>query len=91
MEVVVRGGGGGNSTVPQPQFRLTLCIRLATPGKLDGLLEDDKAVRGPGDSGEHGALRPQKPSRLIRDGEVRGSGIFISDTRYTVTTRMTLH
>ena len=28
---------------------------------------------------KHGALRPQKPLRLIRDGEVRGSGIFISN------------
>ena len=25
---------------------------------------------------KHGALRPQKPLRLIRDGEVEGSGIF---------------
>ena len=29
---------------------------------------------------KHGALRPQKPLRLIRDGEVGGSGIFISNT-----------
>ena len=28
---------------------------------------------------KHGALRPQTPLRLIRDGEVRGSGIFISN------------
>ena len=27
-----------------------------------------------------GVLRPQKPLRLIRDGEVRGSGNFISNT-----------
>ena len=26
------------------------------------------------------ALRPQKPLRLIRDGEVWGSGIFVSNT-----------
>ena len=26
---------------------------------------------------KHGALRPQKPLRLIRDGEVGGSGIYI--------------
>ena len=31
-------------------------------------------------SWKHGALRPQKPLRLIRDGEVGGSGIFISNT-----------
>ena len=29
---------------------------------------------------KHGALRPWKPFRLIRDGEVRGSGIFIANT-----------
>ena len=29
---------------------------------------------------KHWALRPQKPLRLIRDGEVGGSGIFISNT-----------
>ena len=41
---------------------------------------------------KHGALRPQKPLRLIRDGEAGGSGIlFVTPTRYTVTARMTLH
>ena len=29
---------------------------------------------------KHGALHPQKPERLIRDGKVEGSGIFISNT-----------
>ena len=29
---------------------------------------------------KHGALRPQKPFRLSRDGEVGGSGIFIFNT-----------
>ena len=29
---------------------------------------------------KHGALRPEKPSRLIRDREVGGSGISISNT-----------
>ena len=29
---------------------------------------------------KHGALRPQKPLRLIRDGQVGGSTIFISNT-----------
>ena len=38
------------------------------------------------------ALRPQKPLRLIRDGEVGGSGIiYLTPTRCTVTTRMILH
>ena len=29
---------------------------------------------------KHGALCPQKPLRLIRDGEVGGSGIFVPNT-----------
>ena len=38
------------------------------------------------------ALRPQKPLRLIRDGEVGGSGIiYLTPTRWTVTTRIILH
>ena len=43
-------------------------------------------------SRKHGAWRPQKPLRLIRYGEVGGSGIFfnLTSTRYTVTTRMIL-
>ena len=41
---------------------------------------------------KHLALRPQKPLRLIRDGKVGGSGIlYLTSTRYTVTTRMILH
>ena len=41
---------------------------------------------------KHGALRPQKPLRLLRDGEVGGSGIlYLTPTHYTVTTRMILH
>ena len=41
---------------------------------------------------KHGALRPQKPLRLIRDGEVGGSGILhLTPTPYTGTTRMILH
>ena len=42
---------------------------------------------------KHGALRPQKPLRLIRDGEVGGSGnLYLTPTRYAATTtRMTLH
>ena len=41
---------------------------------------------------KHWALRPQKPLRLIRDGEVGGSGIwYLTPTRYTVTTRMIVH
>ena len=33
---------------------------------------------------KHGALCPQKPLRLIKDGEVGGSGIsYLTPTRYT--------
>ena len=40
---------------------------------------------------KHGALRPQKSLRLIRDGEILGSVIlYLTPTRYTVTTIMTL-
>ena len=49
---------------------------------------------GWGCGGIHGALRPQKPVRLIRDGEVGGGGsgiLYITPTRYTVITRMILH
>ena len=42
---------------------------------------------------KHRALRPQKPLRLIRDGEVGWSEILCLNTytRYTVTTRIILH
>ena len=42
---------------------------------------------------KHGALRPQKHLRLIRDGEVGGSGIsnLTVTPTYTVTSRMILH
>ena len=55
--------------------------------------------RDSGKEGERGerkrwALRPQKPVRLIRDEDVWGGGgrefLFLTPTRYTVTTRMTL-
>ena len=32
----------------------------------------------------HGALRPQKPLRLISDGDVGGSGIFFIPKTYTL-------
>ena len=41
---------------------------------------------------KHGAVSPQKPLRLIRDGKVVGSGIlYLTPTRSTVTTRMILN
>ena len=42
---------------------------------------------------KHWALRPQKPLRLKRDGEVGGGleFLYLTPTRYTVTTRITLH
>ena len=40
---------------------------------------------------KHLALRPQKPLRLIRDGEVGGSEIlYLTPTRYSVSTTMIL-
>ena len=45
-----------------------------------------------GKARKHWASRPQKPLRLVRDGEVGGSGIsYLTPTRYTVTTRMIVH
>ena len=41
---------------------------------------------------KHWALRPQKPLRLIRDGEVGELGmLYLIPTRCNVTTRMILH
>ena len=42
---------------------------------------------------KHEALRPQKPLRLIRDGEGGGWSriLHLTPTRYTVTARITLH
>ena len=41
---------------------------------------------------KHGTLRPQKPLRFDRDGEVGGSeSLYLTPTRYTVATRITLH
>ena len=60
------------------------------------LLRDDKTegqLQWGWGKKQHWALRPLKPLRLIRDEEVGGSGIFLylTPTRYTVTTRMILH
>ena len=43
-------------------------------------MRERERERERGGGRKHGALRPQTPSRLIRDGEVWGSGIFIFDT-----------
>ena len=41
---------------------------------------------------KHGAVRPQTPVRLIRDGEVGGREfLYLTPTGYTVTTKMTVH
>ena len=73
------------------------------PQKPDGLLGTERApltssdtqsreLSEVGKERKHWALRPQKPLRLIRDGEVGGSGIlYLTPTRYAVTTRMILH
>ena len=47
----------------------------------------------PAEKKKHLALRPQKPFRLIRDGEVGGGGsgnLYLLPNRYTVTSRMTV-
>ena len=55
-------------------------------------LSTKDAVFTMGKERKHWALRPQKPLRLIRDGEVGGLGIlYLTPTRYTVTTRTILH
>ena len=57
-----------------------------------GQTGDTAATQEAESSKKHGALRPQEPSRLIRDGEVEGSGFLcLTPTRYAVTTRMILH
>ena len=56
-------------------------------------LQRDGSVSVRVDEGrKHEALRPQKPLSLPRDWDIGGSGIlYLTPTRYTVTTRMILH
>ena len=69
---------------------VSLCLSVSVSLSLDGWVEGGMVSSG--NVRKHLALRPQKPLRLIRDGEVEGSGIlFLTPTRYTVTTRMILH
>ena len=63
-------------------------------GRGGRVADREEATRRKGvkEGRKHGALRPQKPSSLIRDGEAGRSGIlYLTPTRYTVTTRMILH
>ena len=53
---------------------------LASEEKATTTINTTTADRRKESERKHGALRPQKPLRLIRDGEVGGSGIFISNT-----------
>ena len=68
------------------------CEILDTVENIPTLILQEKLSR---EGRKHGALRPQKPLRLIRDGEVGGEGgqefYTLTPTRYTVTTRMSLH
>ena len=73
---------------PSPSPHLS-CSSISSGPQQGG---SKRAGRSPiiciGKEGNMGALRPQKPLRLIRDGEVRGSGIlYLTPTRYTVITR----
>ena len=78
-------------TLPSPLFRfcdvLIESVKMIACTVWLSLLEAIQWRR------KHGALRPQKPVRLIRDGEVGGSRIllYLTSVRYTVTTRMILH
>ena len=49
--------------------------------KLHSWLCRDIIMCGWQEGREHGALRPQKPLRLVRDGELGRSGIYISNTK----------
>ena len=56
------------------------------------ILPPFQSVGSMGRGRKQGALRPQKPSKLISDGEVWGSGIlYLTPSRHNVTTRMILH
>ena len=79
-------------------FDFTLQVGFIKPSEILTITSYDKAA-APTDVGykrkkgrKHWALRPQKPLRLIRDGEVEWFGIlYLTPTRYTVTTRVNPH
>ena len=48
-----------------------------TNRSCDDKTEVDCQQLGRKEGRKHGALRPQKPLRLIKDGEVGGSGFFV--------------
>ena len=95
-----RGGEGGQSMhcfstqLRTDEFSAVYERLLKNTLRLSGLMRRQVAPnleRG-GKEKKHWALRPQKPLRLIMDGEVWGSEIlYLTPTRYTVTTRMILH
>ena len=59
-------------------------------GKVESLISPGKVSCDT--RSETGVLRPQKPLRRIRDEEVGGREfLYLTPTRYTVTTRMVLH
>ena len=66
-------------------------IRLWSPGSTPPPNNNTKIALSAG-RGKHGALCPQKPLRLIGDGEDGGREfLYLTPTRYTDTTRMILH
>ena len=68
-------------------------LGLASRRIVSGKILAKSLIQGGGGEGKkHGTLRAQKPLRLIRDGEAGGLGIlYLTPTRYTLTTRMILH
>ena len=75
-ELLYWGGAGNQAVNIYAPDRLQDARRPPLTPSSDRTSEGTRATNRT----KHGALRPQKPLRLIRDGEVGGSGIFISDT-----------
>ena len=84
---------GYSSVCGSSEQGIILCVLLCCSVKGIALYQIsggrlEKAVTGR----KHGALLPQKPIRLIWEGEVGGLGIlYLTPTHYTVTSRMTVH
>ena len=84
---VISARARGQDRTPVDEGRVTASFTWLIPtDSTIGVLSRGALCR------KHLALRPHKPLRLIRDGEVGGSGIsYLIPTRFTVTTGMILH